>query len=114
MAMRDKIVLEKIINFCERIKNNIARNQDNYDAFKNDYMFQDACCMCIVQIGELVTLLSDEIRQKSPHIPWRAIKDTRNFYVHNYGAIDLDVVWATMHEDIPVLAEQCHVLLEDI
>ncbi len=105
MATRDRIVLEKMINFCERIKNNLERNQDNFDAFKNDYMFQDACCMCIVQIGELASLLSEETKQKSPLIPWRAIKDTRNFYVHNYGAIDLDVVWATMHEDIPMLLD---------
>lgn len=114
MATRDRIVLEKIISFCERINNNLERNQDSFDAFKKDYMFQDACCMCIVQIGELVSLLSEETKQKSPHIPWCAIKDTRNFYVHNYGAIDLDVVWATMHEDIPTLIEQCGMLLKDI
>ena len=59
--------------------------------------------MCVVQIGELVAQLSDESKAKDLSIPWRAIKDTRNFYVHAYGSIDLEMVWATITEDIPAL-----------
>ena len=70
-------------------------------------MFQDACCMCVVQIGELVAQLSEQTKQQNKSIPWRIIKDTRNFYVHAYGAIDLQAVWATLHEDIPYLAAEC-------
>ena len=36
--------------------------------------------MCAVQIGELVALLPDAVKQKHD-VPWRVIKDTRNFYV---------------------------------
>ena len=68
--------------------------------------------MCIVQIGELVALLSDEAKQKNPNIPWRAIKDTRNFYVHNYGSIDTNTVWETLNKDIPILKEAWVQLLE--
>ncbi len=59
--------------------------------------------MCVVQIGELVGALSDEVKAKAPDIPWRVIKDTRNFYVHAYGAIDVLSVWKTLNEDIPAL-----------
>ena len=45
--------------------------------------------MCVVQIGELVSQLSDETKAQNKAIPWRIIKDTRNFYVHAYGAIDI-------------------------
>lgn len=49
--------------------------------------------MCVVQIGELVSQLSDETKAQNKAIPWRIIKDTRNFYVHAYGAIDIPSVW---------------------
>ena len=60
-----------------------------FDAFMSDHLFQDVCCMCVVQIGELVEQLFDEVKLQNRAIPWRAIKDTRNFYVYAYGSIDI-------------------------
>ena len=68
--------------------------------------------MCVVQIGEVVGQISDETKQKNKAIPWRIIKDTRNFYVHAYGAIDLASVWGTLNEDIPGLQAACISMLE--
>lgn len=70
--------------------------------------------MCVVQIGELAGLLSDEIKRQSPSIPWRVIKDTRNFYVHAYGAIDLPSVWDTLNSDIPALRDACEKIANDL
>lgn len=67
--------------------------------------------MCIVQIRELVSQLSDEVKQQNPAIPWRVIKDTRNFYVHAYGAIDISSVWDTLNHDIPDLKSACEAIL---
>jgi len=74
-------------------------------------LFQDACCMCIVQIGELVGQLSEEVKKANNSIPWRVIKDTRNFYVHAYGAIDVESVWETITNDIPTLMAKCTEML---
>lgn len=68
--------------------------------------------MCVVQIGELVTQLSDETKQQNRAIPWRIIKDTRNFYVHAYGAIDIPSVWDTLNQDIPALKSACEEILQ--
>ena len=68
--------------------------------------------MCVVQIGELVSHLSPEMCAQNPVIPWRIIKDTRNFYVHAYGSIDVPSVWATLNEDIPALQTACKEILE--
>ena len=70
--------------------------------------------MCIVQIGELVNLLSDGVKRRNNAIPWRMIKDTRNFYVHNYGSIDLESVWETMLNDIPALKDACTEILKEV
>ena len=67
--------------------------------------------MCVVQIGELVSQLSEDVREKNANIPWRIIKDTRNFYVHAYGSIDVESVWSTLENDIPVLEAACRSIL---
>lgn len=109
---RDRTIIEKIIRYCERINENLVRCEHDYCVFAEDYLYQDACCMCIVQIGELTSQLSDEVKMEYSSVPWRVIKDTRNFYVHDYGSIDVPSVWATLNEDIPALKEECEVILE--
>ncbi len=89
----------------------MARYQNDFSAFETDHMFQDACCMCVVQIGELVSQLSDEVKAQNRAIPWRIIKDTRNFYVHAYGSIDVPSVWNTLIQDIPALQIACRDIL---
>ncbi len=111
MEHHDYIILEKIIKYCDRIRQYLEDNGNEYEEFCRNSMLQDACCMCIIQIGELAGSLSDETKQKSPAIPWRVVKDTRNFYVHAYGSVDLKAVWNTMVYDIPPLKDACEKLL---
>lgn len=111
---RDKVILQKIVGYCRRIADNLERYTHDFSAFEEDHLFQDACCMCVVQIGELVGQLSEETKGKNTAIPWRAIKDTRNFYVHAYGAIDIPSVWDTLNEDIPALKQACEALLSEL
>lgn len=66
--------------------------------------------MPILQIGELVKNVSDEFRADNNNIPWKLLARTRDFYAHNYGALDYDVTWDTSQNDIPKLKEE----LEDI
>ena len=99
--------------YCDRIAENLARYQNSYESFESDVLLQDACCMCIIQIGELAGQLSEEIKNQNPSVPWRTIKDTRNFYVHAYGSIDIPSVWETLQQDIPALKASCEGILED-
>ena len=109
--MRDRLILQKIVLYCQRIADNLERYHHDFSAFEQDYLFQDACCMCVVQIGELVSQLSDDVKARNKAIPWRIIKDTRNFYVHAYGAIDIPSVWDTLLHDIPALKTACEEIL---
>ena len=109
--MRDRLILQKIVLYCQRIADNLDRYRHDFSAFEQDYLFQDACCMCVVQIGELVSQLSDEVKAQNKAIPWRIIKDTREFYVHAYGSIDNPSVWDTLVDDIPALKTACEEIL---
>lgn len=107
MTSRDRELLQRISEYCSRIEDYCRQIGRDKEQFLITPMVQDACCMCIVQIGELSGLLSDDFRQTSVEIPWRAIKGTRNFYVHNYGKVDLNYVWDAVVYDIPELHKWC-------
>lgn len=112
MKQRDREIINHIILYCERVESYLNKLGTSKDAFLADQMCQDACCMCIAQIGELSSRLSDEFKLSHPTLPWREIKDTRNFYIHNYGGVDLSYVWITMTMDLPELKEQCQSFLQ--
>ena len=111
MTLRDQAALEDIVSYCERIREYLCRGGNTEEAFSQDLMVQDACCMCVIQIGELVNLLTEETKAGLSQIPWRLVKETRNFYVHNYGEISKVLVWNTLQESIPALEESCRAAL---
>jgi uncharacterized protein with HEPN domain len=69
--------------------------------------------MCIIQIGELVSRLSDEFIELHSQIPWYAIKAMRNLHAHDYEKVDLSVVWTTLREEIPDLLKKLEMMLDE-
>lgn len=67
--------------------------------FVNDEMLQDAVIRQLSIIGEAVGQLSDELREKSPSVPWTDIYGMRNKLVHDYFGVDLGAVWDTVKRD---------------
>lgn len=57
----------------------------------------------LIHISENTVKLSDELKELNKTIPWYAIKGLRNRIVHNYGSVELDVVYDTIIHDIPEL-----------
>jgi uncharacterized protein with HEPN domain len=58
---------------------------------------------CMEIIGEAANNVASETRQEHPQVPWRAIVSMRNRLIHGYFTINLDIVWQTLEEDLPVL-----------
>ena len=102
----ERIVLQKIIKYCDTIEEILAKHDFNRAYFESDKEFQYASGMCIIQIGELVTRLDENFMKEHPDIPWRAIKGMRNIYAHDYDIIDNDTVWVTITEEIPELKKK--------
>ncbi|MBO6178126.1 MAG: DUF86 domain-containing protein [Selenomonadaceae bacterium] len=95
-----------MIKYCKDAETFKERCQNNFDTYKNDTLFQYACNMCIMQIGEMVNRLSDDFMESHQEIPWHAIRAMRNLYAHEYEKIDLKIVWETLVKQIPKLREQ--------
>jgi len=54
-------------------------------------------------IGEASRHLSPETQLLFPDIPWKQISAMRNILIHDYGDVDLEIVWNTTQKDIPKL-----------
>jgi uncharacterized protein with HEPN domain len=67
-----------------------------------DLQLQDAIIHRLLIIGEASKRVSEITRQTLPAIPWAAISGMRNRLVHEYDEIDLDVMWDTAVNGLPL------------
>lgn len=102
MNSKDRYIFEKILEYCDQLQKTRER-LGGYENFMDDFLYQNAVCMCLLQIGELAGKLTQETREAMPHIPWRAIRGLRNVFAHDYGSIVLDPIWHTITVDVPDL-----------
>ena len=70
---------------------------------EGDDLLVDSIMFRVIQIAENSMKLDEELKKKNSHIPWRAIRGMRNMIVHNYGAVDLAIVYDTVANSIPEL-----------
>ena len=103
MNSKDGMIVQKIISYCGQIEHSYSVFGKNYEEFRENVTYQNACCMCILQIGELAGKLSEEAKAELSDIPWREIRALRNICAHNYGNIDPVMIWNTLLYDVPAL-----------
>lgn len=104
---RDRDIVAHILRYCEQLETahvDFGRSRERFDSSTT---YQNAISMCILQIGELVGHFSDEFKASQNAIPWHKIRGMRNYVAHEYGAIDLDVVWYTATNSIEDLKRFC-------
>ena len=66
----------------------------------------DSIMFRLIQISENSDKLTEDFKAYYSNIPWRAIKGLRNRIVHEYGNVDLTVIFDTVKNDIPKLYEE--------
>lgn len=47
-------------------------------------------------IGEAVSRLPQDYKDKHPQVEWRIIKDFRNFIIHEYFGVNHQILWDTI------------------
>ncbi|MBS7261144.1 MAG: DUF86 domain-containing protein [Treponema sp.] len=78
-----------------------AAPSERKDDFNKDEVLQKAMLFSLVQISEDSKNLSDEYKTNHNQIPWTDIYGLRNRIVHDYGNVDLTIVFETLKNDIP-------------
>ena len=104
---RDLELMRHIARYCVQVDTAHMDFGASQERFQASTTYQNAVCMCILQIGELVGKLSDTFRQSHPEIPWYKIRGMRNFVAHEYGSLDLEIVWYVATQSIPALRRFC-------
>lgn len=73
---------------------------------ENNDLLIDSIMFRIIQISENNNHLSDEFKNKHNEIPWIAIKGMRNRIVHDYGVVNMTIVYDTVKRGIPEMYEK--------
>jgi uncharacterized protein with HEPN domain len=81
--------------------------------FKATQLLQDGTIRQIEIIGEAVRHVSKDVRKTYPEIPWQDISGMRDKLIHAYFGVDLEKVWDTAREDLPLLKQQVMGILND-
>ncbi len=103
MERRDRIILQKVqreIDIAQDMMGGCTLEQ-----FRQNEMLMRAVGMTVINIGELVKNLSDEIRLAYPYIPWKAIAGFRDIAAHKYQTLRMEDVYETVAADFPALKE---------
>ena len=61
MKNKDIIILKKILDYCSQLDEACDMFDNDYNNFLSNSVFQNACCMCILQIGELCKVISEDL-----------------------------------------------------
>lgn len=99
----DNYYIQKIRKDLEFIVKHMC-NVDLKELNANEILL-DSMLFRMIQLSENAKKLSDEYKLAHSKVPWSAIYGLRNRIVHDYGNVDLEVVYETLKNDIPELQE---------
>ncbi len=97
----DNYYVQKILKDLNFI---VAQMTDvSVEDLNNNEVLLDSMLFRMIQISENSKKLTDEYKQQHASVPWNAVYGFRNRIVHDYGNIELDIVYETLKNDIPDL-----------
>lgn len=99
----DELYLAQIKDLIRKIESYV----DGFDRaiFLTDEKTQSALLLQLLLIEETAKKISNETRERI-HLPWKVIIGFRDRAIHNYFDADLNIVWNTVKEDIPILKRE--------
>lgn len=111
MRKSDAIRLRHMLDAVEEAMG-FAQGRTRQD-LEHDRMLVLALMKDIEIIGEAAYQVTQETCQNLPEILWEDIIGMRHRLVHAYFDINLDILWATVQEDLPALLTILRKVLEE-
>jgi uncharacterized protein with HEPN domain len=108
---REILYLQDIIEACNLL-DTFLEGMDA-SAFMASELHKAATLQKLAVIGEAAARLPQEFREKHAEVEWRDIIAFRNIAVHAYFSVQWDIVWATAHDDVPLLRNQVQKILQN-
>ena len=103
MSRDPLLFLEDVVRSCEKVvQYTEGRSKDQ--VFQDDIRV-DAILLNLYVIGEAVKKLPSDLRERYPDVAWREIAGLRDLIAHAYFALDSDILWDAVENDIPALLD---------
>ena len=106
-----KYYIDKILKDIEFCINNL--NDVTIEKFNEDEVLSSAISFKFVQISENVKKLPNKIYDIYPNVPWMKISGLRNRIVHDYGSIQLDIIYDTVKNNLPDLKIEIEKIIKE-
>lgn len=90
----------------------LTRDKQRAD-LESDHVLELALTRLLEIVGEAANRVSPETQQRYPQIPWRQIVGLRHRLVHGYDAVDLDILWDIIEQDLPPLITALEEIVEE-
>lgn len=112
MKRDDRVYLQHMLDAIGTIE--IYLTGVDEATFRAQRLIQDGVIRQLEIIGEAVKHLSTVVRSQYPHVPWQDIAGMRDQLIHHYFGVDLDQVWLTATEDVPLFKAEVQVILTEL
>lgn len=109
---KDLPYINHILDAIKDIEESIKDKTKNEFAMNKD--LKDANIRRLEIIGEAIKNVSNKIKENYPNVEWKKIAGTRDVIIHQYFAIDLNLVWKIIKEDLPVFKKQIYRVEKDL
>ncbi len=106
----DREYLRDMLEAIGRIK---QHTKSGRQAFAHDELIQIWVVHHLQIVGEAARRLSSALTERHPEVPWSRIVGMRHILVHDYFAIDVDVVWQVVEQDVPGLQLKIEAILAE-
>jgi uncharacterized protein with HEPN domain len=95
------LIIDDIVNAIDKIERYTSDLE--FTSWQNDERTVDAVIRNLEVIGEAAAHLPTEVQEQFEEVPWGMMKGIRNILAHEYFGVDLEIVWKTVKEDLPLL-----------
>jgi uncharacterized protein with HEPN domain len=108
---RDAVRLTDMLEAAIKIRRFAAGH--TRQSFDDDEILQLALQHLVQIVGEAAYNITAERKAMHPEIPWPLITSMRHRLVHDYSAVDLNVLWVAVTENVPQLISDLENMLDD-